>query len=319
MQRRARYEDVRAGIAVSHLKYNTTNQYLQTLKLSSITRNFMIDHYSTLGVVPSADPAVIKAAYRALATIYHPDKNSSPEAGEIIKAINIAYEILSNPEKRKQYDSSTGTSAPVKPSEFEDAAQFIDDQIEKSWGIAAEFHPAIASDFASLGKISWRLAFSFKLKLIEEKTFSKSHTIAEEFKKEYLSRFFGDEPQNQKLAEELIKSREIPAAVYLNEIISVMGSSVLPSEIKRQVFSRHENVGIKLQKRQLYAALRYNNHYNPDSYHAELLVNMHNGTVKRTGFFRRKIHLELNGESKSFDNDKEFVSHIEKIFEQAYA
>jgi len=35
----------------------------------------LIDYYQVLGVIPSAEPVVIKAAYRALVNIYHPDKN----------------------------------------------------------------------------------------------------------------------------------------------------------------------------------------------------------------------------------------------------
>ncbi|TDP78166.1 DnaJ-like protein [Aquabacterium commune] len=286
---------------------------------TSITRQPMIDHYSTLGVVPSADPAVIKAAYRALAAIYHPDKNSSPDASEFIKAINIAYETLSNPEKRRQYDSVYGASTSAKPSEFEDAAHFTDEQIESSWGTATKFHPTIALDFAKLGKISWRLAFSFKLKLIEEKAFLESHAIAEEFKKTYLSRFFGSDPQNQKLAEELLKSREIQAAIRLNEIVSVVGSSVSPQEIQRQVFSEHKTAEVKFRKRQHYAALEGNSYYGLDPYQAELLVKMHGGAVTRSGFFRRKVLLELNGGCMSFGSENEFVLYVKKIYETEYS
>lgn len=62
------------------------------------------DLYEILHLHPSAHPDVIQAAYRRLALLYHPDKNPSPEASEMMAAVNRAYEVLSDPEKRAEYD-----------------------------------------------------------------------------------------------------------------------------------------------------------------------------------------------------------------------
>lgn len=62
------------------------------------------DYYEILGVPRNATKEEIKAAYRRLALQYHPDRNKSPDAEERFKEISEAYAVLSDDEKRRQYD-----------------------------------------------------------------------------------------------------------------------------------------------------------------------------------------------------------------------
>ncbi|MFW5947026.1 MAG: molecular chaperone DnaJ [Gemmatimonadota bacterium] len=63
------------------------------------------DYYQILGVSEKADASEIKKAYRKLAKQYHPDANANdPKAAERFKEVGEAYAVLSDPEKRKQYD-----------------------------------------------------------------------------------------------------------------------------------------------------------------------------------------------------------------------
>ena len=60
--------------------------------------------YDTLEIQDNASESEIKKAYRKLARKYHPDVNKDPSAEEKFKEINAAYEILSDKEKKQQYD-----------------------------------------------------------------------------------------------------------------------------------------------------------------------------------------------------------------------
>src|SRR5256885_1243884 len=61
------------------------------------------DYYRILGVDRGADDKTLKSAYRKLARKYHPDVNKGQDAR--FKEINEAYEVLSDPEKRRRYDT----------------------------------------------------------------------------------------------------------------------------------------------------------------------------------------------------------------------
>jgi DnaJ-class molecular chaperone len=69
----------------------------------------MTDFYKLLGIARDADPAEITAAYRKLVAKYHPDRHQTNELHELaedkLRALNEAYEVLSDPSMRSQYDA----------------------------------------------------------------------------------------------------------------------------------------------------------------------------------------------------------------------
>jgi hypothetical protein len=69
-----------------------------------ITFTTLKNYYQILGVGYSATDQEIKQAYRRLAVLYHPDKNAAPEAEALFKEINEAYDTLSDPVKKRNYD-----------------------------------------------------------------------------------------------------------------------------------------------------------------------------------------------------------------------
>ena len=99
------------------------------------------DYYKILGVAKNASPQEIKRAYRKLALQYHPDKNFG--SAERFKEINEAYQVLSNPQKRAQYDQFGSVGGPG----FD--------------GFSAQGGPASGWDFSDFGGYSSRVGFDF--------------------------------------------------------------------------------------------------------------------------------------------------------------
>lgn len=107
----------------------------------------MHDYYSILGVSPAADFEAIRQAYRQLALVHHPDRGGSHEA---MVRINEAWNVLSNPVARQEYDlfrksgrTTTDFHTPAAEKARSDAADYPAEwsEFDKWWsGMGADFH-----------------------------------------------------------------------------------------------------------------------------------------------------------------------------------
>ena len=83
----------------------TTSLCLTKFSYDIILSDKMKNYYATLGVSQVASDEEIKKAYKAMAKKVHPDKNKNVDATEKFKEIGEAYENLSDPEKRKEFQN----------------------------------------------------------------------------------------------------------------------------------------------------------------------------------------------------------------------
>lgn len=97
----------------------------------------MNDYYAVLGVSRSASQEEIKKAYRRLARKLHPDVNPGAEAEEEFKRVSQAYDVLSDPEKRRAFDHGADPYAAAGQGGFAGAGFSFSDVMDAFFGAGA--------------------------------------------------------------------------------------------------------------------------------------------------------------------------------------
>ena len=107
------------------------------------------DYYAILDIPKEADKKAIRDAYRKLALTYHPDRNqNNADAAEKMKAVNEAYAVLSDPDKRREYDTMRSSHGSGAYSQFRQS--YSDEDIFRGTDIHAIFEE-LAKDFGFRG------------------------------------------------------------------------------------------------------------------------------------------------------------------------
>ena len=196
----------------------------------------MKDYYRILGVLDDAEDIIIKAAYRALAQRYHPDKwgGNQNDATKRMAEINEAYSELSDTARRKKYDKEF-FKFKSRNQESEEATATFDEEelneIDEAWVLATEFYPSIKRDFEELRKINSVLANTFKVRLVETKNFNQSSEIKKQYEQEYSKRYYGENEYVRNFAKFLLTNNQKKAAVRVNTIVRLMGGSATYTQI----------------------------------------------------------------------------------------
>ena len=107
----------------------------KNVELRVSRRHSLENPYNILGVSPTASTEEIKKAYRVLAMRHHPDRNPHSSAEVRFNAIKTAYELLSDPQKRAEYNHSLNHRIIIDP---ENEAQTLWDSLFNRCGIVLE-------------------------------------------------------------------------------------------------------------------------------------------------------------------------------------
>jgi curved DNA-binding protein CbpA len=214
------------------------------------------NHYAVLGILMNAEDIVIRAAYRALAQHYHPDKyhGDMAEATRRMVEINEAYAVLSDPEKRKIYDSSqhdkSGKASGSYEDDFsqgDDSGSETNDYLDADWNFACSIYADLRQIDSRHKKISHALADTYRIYMLETKQFDNRWAIAASMETRFLATYFGGNPKLHEFARDLIMSGRRDASLALNRMVRVVGDKdpdtlidqfrnnrgILPTEVGR--------------------------------------------------------------------------------------
>jgi curved DNA-binding protein CbpA len=211
------------------------------------------DYYRILGVIDSAETAVIKAAYKALMQIYHPDKyqGAKKEALQRSKEINEAYTVLIDLDKRIIYDAERSArknqyeAEPDLDQKEKDFTSAKNDTSEIEWNIALEHVKGLNDLYQGLYSLSHDLAFTFKLDLLETKRFKSAITIARQFELEFLEKFFGKNIHIQEFSHWLLTHGKRDVAKEVNKIVIVLGNDIIPNDVIDSLVKKHKLIDYK--------------------------------------------------------------------------
>ena len=203
------------------------------------------DYYAILGVHPTAEIAVIEAAYKALAKRYHPDvsQDNPEEAHRRMQEINEAHEILSNTTKRKKYDDLKGSGTQGAEDFFkgEGDKEPKYDPLEEDWKVALEYYPELEEYLKKLRRISWKLGYGFKAYIVDTKNYENGAKIYNQMYEEFVERYFGTNESIIEFANTLIETNNKQALKELNKVVKVLDIS--------QTFKKTDEVISKIEKK----------------------------------------------------------------------
>lgn len=144
-----------------------------------------------------------------------------------MKLINEAYDVLSDPVSRKEYDEGRKRTHQAQ-SQYEEpedsAASHFDQEFKEDWQFVVQYFPHVEKMRLELARYSSALALSFQARLLSNKSFSTADALRGEMVDQFLWQYFGSNPDIREFADRLIQSGQRPASKELNGLIRRAGT-----------------------------------------------------------------------------------------------
>lgn len=278
----------------------------------------MKDYYRIIGVLNEAEDIVVRAAYKALAQRYHPDRwvGDKGQATRRIAEINEAYSVLSDPIKRKQYDETTDNYAYQEEKNTDE----LSSSVENEWKLVEEYYPDLVDVRQRLGKISKTLLASYQILMLEKKDFDHRLVIVKKLENEFMEKYFGTNSLIKIFAKDLFFMKRIDIVRELNTTVSVLGINVDADLVINKLKNKYDlkkyisSKQICEQAERVITLKLFS--------HSKIFINFLGGHVELlpgSFFSRQKIKVILNGRIIEFKGYADFVDSTVKLSEKYLA
>ena len=199
------------------------------------------DYFAVLGVTPQADPTVLKAAYRALAKKYHPDRQPDCDgvAKEKFQELQEAYELLSDEQRLSRYLlSRTRLQEQRAASSAREQRPSVCLQLDDRWDHLVREYPELGRHHARFCLVSQKLGRQFKLIILGTQNHTCFSRIATRMERRFYRRYFTYHRDLQVLARRLAGKRKRHALRELSREIN--GRRLLRRRYRRSLLDRYE-------------------------------------------------------------------------------
>ena len=191
-----------------------------------------LNPYDVLGLPWASDVELVKATYKSLVKIYHPDifKGDKVFAKERLSQLNSAYEFLSDTQQKREFDKNDQSKNqdegqqdfdPDRNSnEFDEGINVL----KENWDFACGYYPELKKLYSDLRKMSREPAFAFMAFVVEAKEYAQAKSIAKTLEDAFLTAKFSDDNQIKQIAKAALLNKEIKFAQELNRALNILGT-----------------------------------------------------------------------------------------------